>query len=71
MKELLRAFRKVEGGSKVITKYDFIHVLKYIGKLTDRKIDLCLGEICLVSVDINHLDYTNFLRKFAYDKQVI
>ena len=55
---------------KTISKKDFSHVLKYIGKLSEKKIDFCVSQACLLSVDVNHLNYKNFLKRFTLDNNI-
>lgn len=67
-KKFEKAFKKVEDQSGTVSKKDFKEILKNTGKMDEKKIELCLGEACLISLDINHINYSDFLKRFNEDE---
>ena len=59
-----KEFKKLEEETGIVNKKNFVSVLKNTGKYSDEKIQICLGEACLISLDINHINYVDFLKRF-------
>lgn len=61
--KLLGSFKKKAGGGKILNQEKFRQVLKENTKFSEEQTRLCIGEATLVSEDIDHLNFEDFMER--------